>query len=158
MHTQTAWYPVAHSRIHIYLHEVLLYCVSLIELHPLTGATSYIEETRIQSRMIISEMVSGICASTDFCLGDINSVGDPAPTEYRMPLCDKSHDLDTLASICFSPKGKWMQAVARLETWVYFEFHGGSWPRVLWWIETPRILGTWDNRGLDIENGCRGSW
>jgi hypothetical protein len=72
------------ARIH--LHEVLLYCVSLIERHPSTGASSYIEETRIQSRMIISEMISDICASTDFCLGDINSVGDPAPTEYRMPL------------------------------------------------------------------------
>jgi len=72
------------ARIH--LHEVLLYCVSLIERHPSTGASSYIEETRIQSRMIISVMISDICASTDFCLGDINSVGDPAPTEYRMPL------------------------------------------------------------------------
>lgn len=72
------------ARIH--LHEVLLHCVSLIELHPHAGASFLIEETRIQSRMIISEMVSEICASTDFCLGDINSVGDPAPARYRMPL------------------------------------------------------------------------
>ncbi|KAE9377490.1 hypothetical protein N431DRAFT_398426 [Stipitochalara longipes BDJ] len=73
------------ARIH--LHEVLLHCVSLIELHPHAGASSYIEETRIKSRTIISDMVSDICASTDFCLGDINSGGDPAPNEYRMPLC-----------------------------------------------------------------------
>jgi hypothetical protein len=70
----------------IHLHEVLLHCISLIELHPHAGASAYIEETRVQSRSIISEMVSDICSSTDFCLGDITPVGDPAPTEYRMPL------------------------------------------------------------------------
>lgn len=72
------------ARIH--LHEVLLHCVSLIELHPHSETSRYIEETRITSRDIISEMISDICASIDFCLGDVDSVGDPAPTEYRMPL------------------------------------------------------------------------
>lgn len=72
------------ARIH--LHEVLLRCVSLIESHPHAETSFNAEQTRIQSRAIISEMISDICASTSYCLGDINSTGDLAPTGYRMPL------------------------------------------------------------------------
>ena len=73
------------ARIH--LHEVLLHCLSLlIDTHPDTDAAFDAQQTQMQSRSIISEMLSDICASTDFCLGDIDSVGEPPSTEYRMPL------------------------------------------------------------------------
>ena len=72
------------ARIH--LHEVLLHCISLIEKHAHPEIYFDAEETRIQSRAIISEMIEEICACTDFCLGDIDSVGNLAVTNYRMPL------------------------------------------------------------------------
>jgi hypothetical protein len=71
------------ARIH--LHEIVIRCATLIEAHPLAD-TFDTQETRAHSTSTISEMISEICASTDFCLGDINSTGDPAPTGYRMPL------------------------------------------------------------------------
>lgn len=72
------------TRIH--LHEVLLHCLSLIQMHPHAETYFNAEQTRIKSRTIISEMIEDICACTDFCLGDIDSVGDAAATKYRMPL------------------------------------------------------------------------
>jgi hypothetical protein len=81
-----AWASNSCRAARIHLHEVLLHCVSLIKSHPHAETSFDVEQTTIQSRTIISEMVSEICASTDFCLGEIDSVGNPAPTEYRMPL------------------------------------------------------------------------
>ncbi|RFU24971.1 hypothetical protein B7463_g11367, partial [Scytalidium lignicola] len=81
-----AWASNTCRAARIHLHEVLFHCVSLIELHACSETSLCIEETRRTSRIIISEMISEICASIDFCLGDIDSFGAPASTEYRMPL------------------------------------------------------------------------
>jgi hypothetical protein len=81
-----AWASNNCRAVRIHLHEVLLHCVSLVELHACSEASLCIEETRTTSRIVISEMISDICASVDFCLGDIDSFGAPASIEYRMPL------------------------------------------------------------------------
>lgn len=72
------------ARIH--LHEILLRCSTLIESHPL-GDSFVAEQTRAQSKTTIAEMISEVCASTAFCLGDINSTGELAPAgNCRRPL------------------------------------------------------------------------
>jgi hypothetical protein len=74
------------ARIH--LHEIIPRCTTLIECHPHPLADSFDSgQTQEQSRAIIAEMISEICASTAFCLGDINSTGQLAPPgRSRMPL------------------------------------------------------------------------
>jgi hypothetical protein len=72
------------ARIH--LHEIILRCTALIECHPL-GDSFDSGQTKEQSRAIITEMISEICASTAFCLGDINSTGQLSPPGCsKMPL------------------------------------------------------------------------
>jgi hypothetical protein len=72
------------ARLH--LHEILLRCIALIESHPLADSFDSVQ-IREQSRLVITDMISEICASVPFCLGDINSIGQP-PTEgnSRPPL------------------------------------------------------------------------
>ena len=72
------------ARIH--LHEIILRCTTLMACHSLAGSFDS-GQTQEQSKAIIAEMISEICASTAFCLGDINSTGQLAsPGCSRIPL------------------------------------------------------------------------
>jgi hypothetical protein len=81
----TVWNWYRSCRMH--LHEVLLHCMTLLHSHPPARAQSIDpKETLEQSHSIISDMLSEICASVPFCIGDIDSAGKPAKIERRMPL------------------------------------------------------------------------
>lgn len=69
-----AWGNYRATRIH--MHEVCLRCVSLIESRTNAGISFDIERTRKQSRAIILDLVSDMCSSASFCLGDIGSDGN----------------------------------------------------------------------------------
>jgi hypothetical protein len=67
------------------LHEVLLHCITCIQSHPLAWSLSPDTEiTAKGSRFVIAEMIFNVCCSTYFCLGQIDSEGDPR-TERPMP-------------------------------------------------------------------------
>jgi hypothetical protein len=69
----------------IRLHEVLLHCIACIQSHPLAQSLSLDPEiTGKESRSVIAEMVFDICCSTYFCLGQIDSKGEPR-TRRPMP-------------------------------------------------------------------------
>lgn len=72
----------------IHLHEVILHCIDLLDSFPPAQALSIDSRTtRTQSRIIIEDMISDICSSVPFCLGDISSSGQPVMAGKRMPLC-----------------------------------------------------------------------
>jgi hypothetical protein len=81
----TVWNWYRSFRMH--LHEVLLHCITLLHSHPLARSQSIDpKESLEQSHSMISDVLSEICASVPFCIGDIDSAGKPAKTERRMPL------------------------------------------------------------------------
>ncbi|KAH6665817.1 hypothetical protein B0J14DRAFT_212458 [Halenospora varia] len=62
--------------VRIHLHEILLHCCTLIESHPSRQPIlSGFEETRIESSIVIQDMITDICASIPFCLGLIDAEG-----------------------------------------------------------------------------------
>jgi hypothetical protein len=80
-----AWNNYRGCRIH--LHEVLPHCTSL--LRPVSSSQPVsldLDVIDAQSRALIPGLISDICASVLFCLGDIDSTGEPAATDGRMRL------------------------------------------------------------------------
>ncbi|RFU24968.1 hypothetical protein B7463_g11370, partial [Scytalidium lignicola] len=80
------WNNYRSARIH--LHEVLLHCSALLELHPSAAALALDHGyTQSESHTIISKMISEICSSVSFCLGKIDSEGKPTTKENRKAVC-----------------------------------------------------------------------
>ncbi|RFU26910.1 hypothetical protein B7463_g9420, partial [Scytalidium lignicola] len=83
--TYVAWTWNYFRACRIRLHEVLLHCITLIQSHPRVQSLSLDPKiTSKESRSIIAEMVFDICCSTYFCVGQINSEGEPR-TQRPMP-------------------------------------------------------------------------
>lgn len=90
-YTAHVWNSCRSKRAH--LHEVSLHCLSLLGCHP--GAkdlSSKLKSLKLAENMltrfrcIIEDMVSGICATVPFMLGDIDSAGKFVLDGKRMPL------------------------------------------------------------------------
>lgn len=59
-------------------HEVLLHCITLIRAHPSNQSLCLDPEiTRKESMSVIADMVVDVCSSISFCLGEIDSNGEP---------------------------------------------------------------------------------
>jgi hypothetical protein len=79
------WNQYRSCRIH--LHEVLLHSLDLLQSHPIASSLSIDPQaTQDQSRLIISDLLSDICDSVPFCIGDIDSTGKPLDAAKRIPL------------------------------------------------------------------------
>ena len=85
------WTSCRSKRAH--LQEVLLHCLSLLGCHPTATDLSPMlkrlgldENLLAHSRTIIEDMVSGICATVPFMLGDINPLGEFALEKKRVQL------------------------------------------------------------------------
>jgi hypothetical protein len=76
------------SRGHrIHLHEVLLEASRLLDSNPYAKKLSIDSNiTRDESSKTISDVMSDICSSIPFCLGDINSAGQTVKAGKRKPL------------------------------------------------------------------------
>lgn len=79
-----AWNNSRMCRIH--LHQVLLHCITLLEAHSAGEASVDYTSTRQQSASTISSTMADICSSIPFCLGDIDSNGQPIPPGKRMAI------------------------------------------------------------------------
>ena len=91
LYTAYVWNSCRSKRAH--LHEVCLHCLSLLDCHP--GAKDLssklkrlglAENTVTHLRSSIEDMVSGICATVPFMLGDIDSAGKFVLEGKRLPL------------------------------------------------------------------------
>ena len=79
------WNHYRSCRIH--LHEVLLHCLDLLHSHPDASDLSIDPQvTRVQSKSTISDLVSDICDSVPFCIGDIDSTGKSGNAARKIPL------------------------------------------------------------------------
>ena len=86
------WTGARAKRVH--LHEVLLHCFDILDSHhsEAESLSSRLErlnlrdESRVQSKLIIEEMVSDICAAVPFMLGDVDAKGKHVLGVRRMPL------------------------------------------------------------------------
>ncbi len=90
-YTAHIWNSCRSKRAH--LHEVSLHCLSLLGCDPETTDLSsklksldLAESLLTRSKSIIDDMVSGICATVPFMLGDIDMVGELALERKSMPL------------------------------------------------------------------------
>ena len=64
--------------VRIHLHEVLVRCCSLATSHAYAEALELdFIETEGQSRAVIQDLIEDIAASVSFCLGEIDSSGNP---------------------------------------------------------------------------------
>ncbi len=91
LYTAYIWTSCRSKRAH--LHEVSLHCLSLLGCHP--GAEDLpsklksldlAENLLSRSKCIIAGMVSGICATVPFMLGDVDLAGKLVVEGERMPL------------------------------------------------------------------------
>ena len=91
LYTAYIWNSCRSKRAH--LHEVCLHCLSLLDCHP--GAKDLssklhrlglAEDIVTHLRGSIEDMVSGICATVPFMLGDIDSAGKFVREGKRLPL------------------------------------------------------------------------
>ena len=89
--TAYIWTSCRSKRAH--LHEVSLHCLSLLGCYPEAKdlcsklrSLDLDENLLTRSKRIVEDMVSGICATVPFMLGDIDSVGKFALEKKRMPL------------------------------------------------------------------------
>ena len=79
------WNQSRSCRIH--LHEVLLHCLDLLHSHPDASNLSIDPQaTRDQSKSTISDLVSDICDSVPFCIGDIDGNGKSRDAAKKIPL------------------------------------------------------------------------
>jgi hypothetical protein len=98
-----AWIWNNFRSFRIHLHEVLLHCISLLDCECtqalatalLTIHTAHPSAqklaidtltTRNESSEVISTMISDICSSVPFCIGDIDSTGKPLMPTKSLPL------------------------------------------------------------------------
>jgi hypothetical protein len=72
------WIGCYSRRAH--LNEVLLHAISLLDSYNLSM------QYQIPSKYIIENMVSNICASIPFMLGEVDSTGQPVPEDSRIAL------------------------------------------------------------------------
>lgn len=88
LYIATIWNNYRSSRIH--LQEVLKRCDFLVQEHPHAAKLS-LENESIQAECssIISELVSDICSSIPFCMGEIDSTGEIPKTTRILPLCGR---------------------------------------------------------------------
>ena len=91
LYTAYVWASCRSKRAH--LHEVSLHCLSLVGCH--SGAKDlssklkslYLDENLLtRFEYIIEDMISGVCATAPFMLGDIDLAGTLALEGKRMPL------------------------------------------------------------------------
>lgn len=76
------WNNYRACRIH--LHEVLLHCMDLYTSYSSAQSPGIDPAvTQEQSREVIKDLLSGICASIPYCLGDIDEAGEPIDKEER---------------------------------------------------------------------------
>lgn len=68
----------------IHVNEVLCHCIQLIKWHPSFEADTYLDDIRETATRQIQKQALGIKASTSFCLGDIDSMGNEL--EGKIPL------------------------------------------------------------------------
>ena len=90
-YTAYIWTSCRSKRAH--LHEVSLHCLSLLGCHPEAKDLSsklksldLAEDLLTRFKCIIEDMVSGICATVPFMLGDIDLMGKFVLDGKRMPL------------------------------------------------------------------------
>jgi len=91
VYTAYIWTSCRSKRAH--LHEVSLHCLSLLGCHPgakeLSSKLKSLESAKnllTRFRCIIEDMVSGICATVPFTLGDVDLAGRFVLEGKRMPL------------------------------------------------------------------------
>lgn len=71
----------------LHLHEVLLHCLDLLHSHPATSKLSIDTQTiREQSASTIPDLLSDVCDSVPFCIGDIDSAGNPLDPSKKIAL------------------------------------------------------------------------
>jgi hypothetical protein len=76
-----------HRSCRIHLHEVLLHCLDLIHSHPhATEVSIHPQATRDHSKATISDLLSDICDSVPFCIGEIDATGKSRGAANGIPL------------------------------------------------------------------------